>query len=176
MVLLLTVLTASAIAAEQSIPDVQENHWAYDAVQWAVDEGVVAGYPDGTFRPDQEVTEGEFLSLFIRSFEEFKTQDETEDWTDPLYKFAEEKGWPVRGSKPDTSARNKPVTREVVAEIIAAADGINLTGSAAVQYLLDKVELSKKVQLENILMQKPIAMLLEKAPFPGILLGASPPD
>lgn len=138
VVLLLTVLTASAIAAEQSIPDVQENHWAYDAVQWVVDEGVVAGYPDGTFRPDQEVTEGEFLSLFIRSFEEFKTQDETEDWTDPLYKFAEEKGWPVRGSKPDTSARNKPVTREVVAEIIAAADGINLTGSAAVQYLLDK--------------------------------------
>ena len=82
----------------------------------------------------------------------------------------------MRGSKPDTSARNKPVTREVVAEIIAAADGINLTGSAAVQYLLDKVELSKKVQLENTLMQKPIAMLLEKAPFPGILLGASLPD
>jgi hypothetical protein len=38
------------------------------------------------------------------------------------------------------------------------------------------LELSKKVQLENTLMQKPIAMLLEKAPFPGILLGASPPD
>jgi len=38
------------------------------------------------------------------------------------------------------------------------------------------LELSKKVQLENTLMQNPIVMLLEKAPFPGILLGASPPD
>ena len=47
---------------------------------------------------------------------------------------------------------------------------------ARCSFRLQGVELSKKVQLENTLMQKPIAMLLGRASFPGIWLGAIPLD
>ena len=40
--------------------DVQTNAWYVPYIEWAVENGVVSGYPDGTFAPDQNVTRGQF--------------------------------------------------------------------------------------------------------------------
>ncbi len=40
-----------------------KNAWYYDAVQWAAQRGVIAGYGDGTFRPNQSVTREEFAKI-----------------------------------------------------------------------------------------------------------------
>lgn len=40
-----------------------KNLWFYDAVQWAAQRGVIAGYGDGTFRPYQNVTRQEFAKI-----------------------------------------------------------------------------------------------------------------
>lgn len=123
-------------------PDVPKNHWAYSTIQWAVDNDVVNGYPDGTFRPSQHVTEAEFLVMFIREFDELPNVTPKKHWADPAYKVAIDKNWPVRGVAFDSPARNTVVTRGTVAEIIAGASGVNFLGKDAIQYLLN-TELSK---------------------------------
>lgn len=33
-----------------------------------VDEGIIGGYPDGTFKPNNNITRAEFASLIVRAF------------------------------------------------------------------------------------------------------------
>ena len=40
-----------------------ETHWAYQAVAFGAGKGFVAGYEDGTFRPDQPVTRAEAVKM-----------------------------------------------------------------------------------------------------------------
>ena len=127
--------------AAEAFPDVPSNHWAYSTIQWAVDNDVVNGYPDGTFRPSQQVTEAEFLVMFIRAFDRTPESDQNDALGDPAYLYAEEKNWPTMGAG-SHELRSKAISREQVAEIIAGANGVNFLGTDAIQYLLN-TELSK---------------------------------
>ena len=44
------VLGAALGACAQEFPDVPEGHWAYEEIETLAKEGVVVGYPDGTFK------------------------------------------------------------------------------------------------------------------------------
>ncbi|MCL2153277.1 MAG: S-layer homology domain-containing protein [Oscillospiraceae bacterium] len=46
--------------------DVLDGSWYSDAVSWAVENGVVDGYEDGTFRPDDSITREQFASVIYR--------------------------------------------------------------------------------------------------------------
>ena len=46
--------------------DVKEGDWFYAAVQWASGEGIVNGYEDGSFKPDQAVTREELAVMLYR--------------------------------------------------------------------------------------------------------------
>ena len=48
-------------------PDVPTNHWAAAQIDILSDQGVIVGYPDGTFKPDDNVTRAEFASMAIRA-------------------------------------------------------------------------------------------------------------
>ena len=50
-----------------SFPDVDEQHWALDYVEYAVDQNVVAGYDDGTYHPDEEVTRAQMAVYVARA-------------------------------------------------------------------------------------------------------------
>ena len=41
-------------------------HWAIDAINAMSASGVITGYPDGTFRPDNPVTRAETVTMFSR--------------------------------------------------------------------------------------------------------------
>jgi hypothetical protein len=43
--------------------DVPQGHWAYAYVHTAQSHGVIAGYPDGTFRPDTLVTRAQLAKM-----------------------------------------------------------------------------------------------------------------
>ena len=49
----------------QKFSDVSEEHWAYDAVQTLAEMGIIAGFEDGTFAPDQLVTREQFVKMLI---------------------------------------------------------------------------------------------------------------
>lgn len=44
-----------------------EGHWAESAIdKWSGEYGIIQGYDDGTFRPDQSITRGAFAGILDR--------------------------------------------------------------------------------------------------------------
>lgn len=43
--------------------DVYDNYWALDVINKLYDSGYIKGYPDGTFRPDGNITRAEFVVM-----------------------------------------------------------------------------------------------------------------
>lgn len=58
----------AAVTASAANPftDVSSNDWAYQAVASLSDQGVIDGYPDGTFRGDKHVTRYEIAQIVAR--------------------------------------------------------------------------------------------------------------
>ena len=46
--------------------DVLPDAWYTEAVTWAAENGIVNGYPDGTFRPMSPLTREQMATLFFR--------------------------------------------------------------------------------------------------------------
>jgi hypothetical protein len=51
---------------EQTFSDVPQSHWAYQYIQKAVAAGLFQGMPDGTFRPGENVTRAQFITVLWR--------------------------------------------------------------------------------------------------------------
>lgn len=51
-----------------TLSDVQSGMWFNDAVCTLVKAGVISGYPDGTFKPNANVTRAEFSAMIARMF------------------------------------------------------------------------------------------------------------
>ncbi|MFA4884495.1 MAG: S-layer homology domain-containing protein [Desulfotomaculaceae bacterium] len=64
LALCLTLGLVSAVYA--SVPDAG-GHWAQAEIEKWVGQGLATGYPDGTFKPDNNVTRAEFVALLNRS-------------------------------------------------------------------------------------------------------------
>ena len=52
-------------AADPPKPD-YSGHWAEEAINWCIERGLMLGYEDGSFRPDQPVTRGELAAVLRR--------------------------------------------------------------------------------------------------------------
>ncbi len=42
-------------------------HWAEEVILTMAGQGIISGYPDGTFRPENNITRAEFLTLLMRT-------------------------------------------------------------------------------------------------------------
>ncbi len=62
---ILLALTQGVFAAD--FPDVRYTHKNYDAIMHLTELGVIAGYDDGTFCPEREITRTEFCALMSRT-------------------------------------------------------------------------------------------------------------
>jgi hypothetical protein len=64
-------------------PDVTRAHWAYPQIEILTEQGVIVGYPDGTFKPDENVTRAEFASMAIKALgQEHTTVAQPVNFTD----------------------------------------------------------------------------------------------
>ena len=65
ILLSMVILSGFAIpnVSAKSFYDVDSSHWAYDQISEMVNRGVLSGYPDGYFRPDNNVTRAEFAKI-----------------------------------------------------------------------------------------------------------------
>ncbi len=48
--------------------DVAPNYWAKDYIQALASKGVIAGFPDGTFKPNEPVTRAQFAAIINKAF------------------------------------------------------------------------------------------------------------
>ncbi len=55
---------------EKGFSDVDESHWAKNEIGAAVEHGIVSGFGDGTFRPEEAVTRAEFSKMILSAIGE----------------------------------------------------------------------------------------------------------
>ncbi len=63
--------------------DIDKTHWAYNYVNQLESDGVVVGYPDGNYRPEQFVTRAEFATMVVKALKQGNYEvSETTDFSD----------------------------------------------------------------------------------------------
>ncbi|WP_052947810.1 S-layer homology domain-containing protein [Aneurinibacillus tyrosinisolvens] len=120
----------------QVFMDISSSFWAYRAIQWGVENSVVSGYSDRTFKPAKTVSEAEFLAMLVNAFEKNLSKG-TSHWADPVYNIAKQKNYPLLALN-NQQRDSVKMTRTHVAEIVAGAFGYNYSGDTAIRYLLAK--------------------------------------
>lgn len=55
--------------ASRPYPDVDSSRWSAAKIQWAKENNIISGYPNGTFRPTQPVTRAELIAVQRRAAE-----------------------------------------------------------------------------------------------------------
>ena len=134
---------------EARFSDVAAGDWFYDYVETLAADGVVSGYPDGTFRPERDVTYGEALKLLLRSagFAE-QTAEDDEHWAAAYLRCAVSRSYLAEGAVTDLDA---PITRDAVADLTAAA--LELPSSAIASPYADSSRPSALALYEAGIMQ-----------------------
>ncbi len=101
-------------------------NWADDQVQALVYRGVISGYPDGTFRPDQPVTRAEFTAMIAGLLKTGMTPPAKSDFKDvsagdwfyDAVESAFQAGW-VKGFEDGTFRPDAILSREQAASMAA---------------------------------------------------------
>ncbi|WP_433745128.1 S-layer homology domain-containing protein [Falsibacillus pallidus] len=65
-ILLLSVPSVSSAAT--SFSDTPSTFWAYNEIQYLVDNKIVSGYNDGTFRPNHSISRLQAASMLVKAF------------------------------------------------------------------------------------------------------------
>ncbi|MFD0959998.1 S-layer homology domain-containing protein [Paenibacillus chungangensis] len=153
--LLMIILIASMIpvddsyAAKQRFTDVPSNHWANAAIEQLANAHIINGYNDGSFKPNDYITQEEFLAIAVTILygkPAIIPSDERlvlEGWSYWVYDVLHEKGiytlddyWVRDGHK-----RKVQITRADAARIIYIllnGNFENLPTKSAVQFLYQK--------------------------------------
>ncbi len=50
----------------QVYTDIDKKYWASNAIMFLTKKGIIKGYPDNTFRPDETVTRAEFVTMLVK--------------------------------------------------------------------------------------------------------------
>lgn len=110
----------------QLFRDVPVKHWAKGYIQLAWELGIVSGYSDGTFRPDQTIRRDEMVSMLIRALRfigqgdkevEFSDEAKIPSWVRESVRLAARWGL-VSGFADGTFRPASPVTRAQAAIFI----------------------------------------------------------
>ncbi|WP_108994844.1 S-layer homology domain-containing protein [Paenibacillus agaridevorans] len=130
--------TVKAGQGKNAFQDIQ-GHWAEESVASWLEQKLASGYTDGTFRPDQPINRGEFITLVNRAFQfeamaEISFQDVAAgSWVYPEISKAVHAGYIV-GFSDGTVGANSPLSREEAAVMISRLmqfdTSANLPGAA----------------------------------------------
>ncbi len=132
----------TAPAPAVSFADVDPNYWAYPFIQVLASGNVIAGFPDGNFRPDQPVSRAEFAAMIqkavnpnpVRQLSPNGFADVPADyWAAPAITAAYQgrfmDGYPNNTFQPDQEIPK-------VQAITALANGLGLTASSPATNIL----------------------------------------
>ncbi|MBD3360686.1 hypothetical protein GF366_02690, partial [Candidatus Peregrinibacteria bacterium] len=105
-------------------PDVRENHKNQEAVNYLKEIDIIAGYPDGTFKPDGEINRAELTKMIVASKTDPDGQiykncfpDVKEEWFAPFICYAKENNW-VEGYPDGTFKPEQNINRVEALKII----------------------------------------------------------
>jgi hypothetical protein len=138
-----------AVQTPSQFTDIR-GHWAEDTIRDAVEHHRVSGYDDGTFRPDNFVTEQEFLAMIFKWFSDeplmvqvasFYTSYQGNHWSDLYYAYASSfRLIPMSDHRREHEMeyRSHELTRAEVAQLLSRLAGRNYADDRdAIQFLLN---------------------------------------
>jgi hypothetical protein len=102
--------------------DVVIDNWFNNAVSTMANDGMLRGFPDGTFRPAANITRGEFAAIAARFMDEYygganRFADIDGHWAASAINTVAAQDW-VRGFPDGTFRPEQPITRAEVAAIV----------------------------------------------------------
>jgi len=128
--------TFSTAFAETSNGMDFEGHWAQTTIQKWIDESKISGYPDGSFKPDANITRAEFVKL-VNGLIDFDTKGniafndvKTGDWYYDIVSIANEIGY-ISGYSDKQFGPNDNITREQAAAILSRIQYLGENENAA---------------------------------------------
>ncbi|NEO26793.1 MAG: S-layer homology domain-containing protein, partial [Kamptonema sp. SIO4C4] len=128
------------MAQSRSFRDVPNNYWAEDFIEALVDRGVIAGFPDGTFRPEAPVTRAQFSSM-LGAFNKAKIRSAINFvdvapgyWASSAIDYAYETGF-LAGYPGNVFRPEQNIPREQV--LVSLANGLNYEAEQPVGEVLD---------------------------------------
>ena len=129
--LIATTFGFSEMDASSSYIDVSQTDWYYATVMAAAKAGVVTGYTDGDFRPDNQITREEMAAMLIRAFKAagidtpqgemtFADVGQMDDWSKDYIASLSQMGI-VSGKGDNNFAPKDNLTRAEAAKVIYSA-------------------------------------------------------
>ena len=88
LIMFFSIMMLVSISQAKEFSDLPNDHWSYEYVQTLSDKGIINGYDDGTFKPNQAVTRAEFATIFIKS-----TNNESVSETPKTFEDVNESHW-----------------------------------------------------------------------------------
>lgn len=122
--------------------DLAPFHWAYKAVYSLHEKGVIGGYPDNTFRPENNLTRAEFARILCaaldleayrkvpaKSFKDVPDAYWAKDYIAAVCSYGYMRGYPDGSFKPDGHIRGSELAA-VLSQILKAEKPLFYTGEA----------------------------------------------
>lgn len=69
------VVVQAPAQAQSTFSDISSDYWARRFIQELADRGVISGFPDGTFRPNEPVTRAQFAAMVRQAFRRSPIRD-----------------------------------------------------------------------------------------------------
>jgi uncharacterized surface protein with fasciclin (FAS1) repeats len=127
--------TVPATTTATSFGDVGADYWASPFIQTLAERNIIAGFPDGTFKPNQSVSRAEFATMIQRAFNQQPVRQLGADgftdvpanyWANAAIREAYETGF-MAGYPGDVFLPNQQIPK--VQAIAALANGLGLESS-----------------------------------------------
>ncbi|ABA24421.1 Beta-Ig-H3/fasciclin [Trichormus variabilis ATCC 29413] len=127
------VPTETPSTTGSNFSDVSSDYWAQPFIQALAQRNIIAGFPDGTFRPNQAVSRAEFATLIQKAFNQQPVRQLSASgftdvpanfWASQAIREAYETGF-LSGYPGNVFRPNQQIPR--VQAIVALSSGLNLT-------------------------------------------------
>lgn len=108
---------ASGLSLDSNFQDVSDDDWYKSYVSKLVTLDLIDGYPDETFKPDNEITVAEFLKITVETMS-YYPEETNDQWYEPYISKAIDLELIEPGEFEDY---NRPINREEMTKIIVNA-------------------------------------------------------
>lgn len=135
--------SAPAFAQSTSFSDVSSSYWARNFIAELSQRDVIAGFPDGTFKPDAPVTRAQFAAMLRKANQEFKKSAirsntsfvdvRSNYWAASAIQEAYTSGF-LAGYPGNVFRPEQNIPREQV--LVSLANGLNYSSSSATSTVL----------------------------------------
>ncbi len=137
------IFLISGIAFAAGLTDIG-GHWAKSQIEKMVATGAITGFPDGSFKPDQQITRAQFTTIVNKAFGKvnknaaaaFSDVNKT-DWFYEQVAIGTTAGF-ISGYPDNTFKPDKTITREEAAAILAKLHSFGTSNTSAINSFTDK--------------------------------------